>query len=183
MGDTSRRWNTLFCYKINANTGNSTFAEVSVTGKATSAATVSGDGATTLTTKGYVDGGDWVTVTPNISDIAASSSIAYRVAGKTVEWKMKIYGDTILTNGDVYCTVPEAVRPPHPLVFQLMPEFSGTNVNGTFVTVAIKDNGSMMQLSNDKPSTAASQQATINNSLTSSLGPPIASGAFSYPID
>ena len=64
-----------------------------------------------------------------------------------------------------------------------MPEFSGTNQNGTFVTVAIKDNGSMMQLSNDKPSPAASQTATINNSLTSALGPPTASGAFSYPID
>ena len=64
-----------------------------------------------------------------------------------------------------------------------MPEFNGSNQNGTFVMVAIKDNGSMMQLSSDKPSTAASQQATINNSLTSSLGPPTASGAFSYPID
>ena len=102
-----------------------------------------------------------------------------------MQWKITAVGNSVLTNGNVYCSVPAAARPPINTIFQLMPEFSGSNVNGTFVTVYINaSSGSMMQLSNDKPiGKSASQDATINNTFFSSQGPPSASGVISYPID
>ena len=135
-----------------------------------------------LTTKEYVDGGDWITVTAS-GDIRNTSSIQYRIAGKTAHWRINAVGQGALTNGNVYCSVPAAARPPVNTVFQLMPDFSGSNANGTFVNVYINaSSGTMMQLSNDKPVGSASETATINNTFFSSQGPSSASGAISYPI-
>ena len=69
-----------------------TFVNLTLTGKGTSAATVSGDGSTTLTTKGYVDGGDATNAA------AISSETSARQAAITAEMNARISGDNTLTS-------------------------------------------------------------------------------------